>query len=736
MLCVAASSFLLPTPLAYAAPEEHAEAAATEEKTEQASTPEATAPAAAVAESFKAPALEVRSRPAFGATVGKIEKYTVPTPTTVNRTAVNIGWCVAGALALMTIVLAYRMARVRDGAGQSRTAFTIASKLTVGFGAMATVMALVGTLGISGMCSLRSADAELSDAVDDADLLANIQSEVLQTRIAVKNYILQQSDNSLNAYSLHATTASDRIEACKEAIKNPERVHLTNEVREKFAEYDKVFADVVKLSDTAAAIQSTQMAPAAGQATKMFRTIAQTCTDQAKRASGAESSRLLNEALLAAESDEHLQAARLGYFKYLSTGDVKFVAEAMKDLDAGRQTLKRLNAMARDPQHRALIASANEAFDFWAARATEGSGKRQQAEELISTRLDKLGPEIAANGAKLVESINATRSQVEDRAAAVASQIFMFSIVSCVIAVVIAGFVGAFIIRTITSGTSMMVDRLRDIAQGEGDLTRRVEVTRSDELGELARWFNTFIEKVHTIVKEVAQATNEVAAASTEIAASSEEMSASAGEVARQAAGANQVAEESRELARAGGDIVAQTVSGIQSVNASVNESAQGVKRLGERSDQIGEIIKVINDIADQTNLLALNAAIEAARAGEHGRGFAVVADEVRKLAERTTKSTEQVGESIRSIQEETVASVQRMDAGATEVAKGVESANHAGESLGQIVTKAESVATMIRAITAAAEEAGAGSQQAASAASQLSAKAEQLQALVGQFKV
>ena len=179
------------------------------------------------------------------------------------------------------------------------------------------------------------------------------------------------------------------------------------------------------------------------------------------------------------------------------------------------------------------------------------------------------------------------------------------------------------------------------------------------------------------------------------------------------------------------------------------------MQELGKRGEQIGQVIEVINDIADQTNLLALNAAIEAARAGEHGRGFAVVADEVRKLADRTTQATEEVAQSITAIQQETDTAVQRMRAGPERVTQGVELAGRAGASLEEIVAGAGDVAGLVQSIAAAAEQqssaseevsrnvesitavasqAAEGAQQSAAASAQLSGKAEQLQQLVGRF--
>ncbi len=344
--------------------------------------------------------------------------------------------------------------------------------------------------------------------------------------------------------------------------------------------------------------------------------------------------------------------------------------------------------------------------------------------------------------------------------------------------VVLAIVLGVYSSRSLTRPIRGMVDRLKDIAEGEGDLTQRVDESRKDELGELGRWFNTFVKKIHDTVAQVASAVHEVAGAATEIAASSEqmsrnleeqkaqtgqvssaveEMSCSVVEVARRSTEAAGNAESAGKQATDGGEVVRQTIDGMNAIAAVVRESATTVDELGKRGEQIGQIIEVINDIADQTNLLALNAAIEAARAGEHGRGFAVVADEVRKLAERTTQATEEVAASIQAIQGETASAVQKMNEGNSKVTTGVELAEQAGQALGSIVDGARNVASMIQSIAAAAEEQSAaaeqisrsieqinhtsaqsaeGAGQSATAATQLSAMSERLRVLVGGFKL
>ena len=318
----------------------------------------------------------------------------------------------------------------------------------------------------------------------------------------------------------------------------------------------------------------------------------------------------------------------------------------------------------------------------------------------------------------------------------------------------------------------------RDIAQGQGDLTKRVPVTSQDEIGELGRYFNLFIEKIQKSMLRVSEATNRMASSAVELCATSEElaqgvdgqnsrmvqsasaveeMTMTAGEVARNSTEAARIAQDTSETARTGHEVMTQTVAGMQQVSEAVGQSANIILTLGKSSDQIGEIVRVIEDIADQTNLLALNAAIEAARAGEQGRGFAVVADEVRKLAERTTKATKEIGDMIRQIQQDTKSAVSSMEDGTQRVMGGVDLANKTGEALTKIQGMVNQTTTMIQQIAEAAEEqstatkqisgdleavaqgareASSGVAESAKASQELSSLAADLKALVGTFRI
>lgn len=347
---------------------------------------------------------------------------------------------------------------------------------------------------------------------------------------------------------------------------------------------------------------------------------------------------------------------------------------------------------------------------------------------------------------------------------------------------IVSGIVlGVLIAWSIVSRIVKSVQRIQTQAAAiaDGDLTgEEMPVTSSDEIGELTQAINRMSASLQNVLGEVAETSNEVASASTQIAASSEElsqgveeqmqqvmqvstaaeeMSQSIMEVSQKAAEASNFSQDSNQRAREGGEVVQHTVDGMREISDAVRAGSRSVEELGRRGEQIGEIVTVINDIADQTNLLALNAAIEAARAGEHGRGFAVVADEVRKLADRTVKATQEITDSIEAVQKETVQAVERMQVGTETVSKGVELASSAGTSLSEITGNIHNVADMIGCIAAAAEEQSAASEEisqsiqgiteivnqtreaateSAQAGMSMSERAECLHSLVQQFKL
>ncbi len=268
-----------------------------------------------------------------------------------------------------------------------------------------------------------------------------------------------------------------------------------------------------------------------------------------------------------------------------------------------------------------------------------------------------------------------------------------------------------------------------------GDLRSRMQGAYEGEFDKLSNNVNKLgnslqdlIRNVVEVVEAVSVASNQISINSNTVATASQEQSSQAEEIAtaieqmartvmENADNASSTSDEAKtngNIARDGGEIVAQTVLKMQDIATVVSQSASNIQKLGESGKQIGQIISVIEEIADQTNLLALNAAIEAARAGEQGRGFAVVADEVRKLAERTTEATKQISNMIKGVQNETESAVTIMNKGNQEVNLGIQFADKAGQSLSNIVNSTNKVIEMIMHIAAASEEQSATTEEIA----------------------
>lgn len=496
---------------------------------------------------------------------------------------------------------------------------------------------------------------------------------------------------------------------------------------------------------------------------------------------------------------------------YLLTGDEEFRMELKGKAAKVDSLFAKMNSSLESSHHREKMEEAMGLYKSF----LESSEKAVEAqdnglhEEAIAhhfgqERQSRLALDSVVSG--LVEEvrneIEVDRQELAENEGTSAMIQLFFNAVGILVAIV----VGGFLIRSIVAPLHRVNKQLHDIAEGKGDLTQELTVSSKDEIGQLAGSFNRMLANLRELISQVRGHAQQVAAAAEQLTASSkqtsqateqiaitiqemtegtdrqsqnveesqqevEEISAGIEKIAARAQSVSAAAASTSELATEGDRTIQQSVSQMNGIGETMENLTAMVGGLGKRSEQIGQIVEVITQISGQTNLLALNAAIEAARAGEHGKGFAVVADEVRKLAEQASASAQQISQLVASIQMETNEAVLTMEKGSQEVADGMggvarageafsqirdavvgvtneiqevstaahtltESTGKVGQSMQMIATVAQSAVSLSVGVSSATEEQLASMEEIYSSAASLAGLADDLEKLIGHFKV
>lgn len=408
--------------------------------------------------------------------------------------------------------------------------------------------------------------------------------------------------------------------------------------------------------------------------------------------------------------------------------------EKLKQSDASvAKGLSSYFAASRSPQTAALqkeIVEDLKLYDFFREKVVDlaTSDRRDEAVNIMRTQASDVTDRLDANIAKLSDFNKAqARKRYQDNAAA-ARYALAVSMLFLALGVVTALFMGYFLHLGIA--TPLKAIAVKVVAIAGGDLTARIGCDASpasrNELHILSRNVDQMADTLHQVVARIAGESSELSKASSHlnsasetlakraeltsgeihtVATLSEEMNLTASEIAGNCTTAADNVSQANEAVEQGRRSMGETIASMRAIGDHARDTSKVVTKLGARSLQIGEITETINDIADQTNLLALNAAIEAARAGEHGRGFAVVADEVRALAARTTSATKEISNMIKSIQSETSLAITAMDKGVSEADLGVKKAEYTGEALEAITATISSISIEVAHIATAAEE-------------------------------
>ena len=424
-----------------------------------------------------------------------------------------------------------------------------------------------------------------------------------------------------------------------------------------------------------------------------------------------------------------------------TTADAEKGKALEKTLDEGNyELIKQINAYGEsitNEEEKQALDEAKMSLISFVTRLKQintlaGLGEAQMALEMIQRDIGPLHQRLSSSFDVLVKlSTGKVQGSAEAAASAFArTRTLATTISAAVIGVALIGVLGFLLGRSITRPLGLMQRAITRTAT-ELDFTDNIKVESNDEVGATLLAYNELLAKLRSSFSEIqavaarmASITTEVDKTSREIAENSqlqsdassgmaaaiEELTVSISMVATQAQDASVHTQESRVKADQGAEVILSTVSGIQTISDSVREASSRIDALRHDSESISSVANIIKEIADQTNLLALNAAIEAARAGEQGRGFAVVADEVRKLAERTSKSTQEISTLLSQMQGSAKQAVDTMAAAVREVDAGVENAKEAGRSINDIKQGSTTVVGAVEEISEAVREQSAAS--------------------------
>ncbi|MBV7564798.1 methyl-accepting chemotaxis protein [Pseudomonas sp. sia0905] len=583
---------------------------------------------------------------------------------------------------------------------------SVTRKLALGFG---LVLLLTMALAFVGWTSLGKV-VERSERMTDVNELTHTLTDL---RVARLQYLLSNgSATEADKVQQHIRTLSQLQQAIRPKFRSPENVRLINEQIELIDQYQKAY-DKTNAVYASANKTRAEMIEVAERALELVDKV----REEVLRSAAADAASLARYQAVARTKDD-LQTLRYRMLSYTADTNEQTERALNQQIEGTDQGLESLTS-AFSGDYRDLIQQLESAVGSY--RALLDSYRTAVAER---AQLRDAMTEQVLEIVKGSDALLAMQVKLRDSDSAFATQMMT----AATLLALLVGIVAAWLItRQITRPLQETLEAVERITSG--DLTQTLQVTRRDELGVLqqgiARMGSTLRDLIGSIrdgVTQIASAAEQLSAVTEQtsagvnsqkvetdqVATAMQEMSATVQEVARSAADASQAASDADHEAAQGDRVVAEAIAQIDRLAAEVSRSSDAMGELQSESKKIGGVMDVIKAVAEQTNLLALNAAIEAARAGEAGRGFAVVADEVRGLAQRTQKSTEEIEGLIAGLQQGTQQVATIMQGSRELTDSSVALARRAGDALGAITSKVSSIQTMNQQIAAAAEQQGA----------------------------